>query len=195
MLLTKLFTSKKTFVISTGETIIDLISSTFRFGENQSSPGPAIVSSEEAMRPDLIAERIYSNQDHWASVLKYNGISNPFSLDPGEILLVPAYKAVQTMIGAPKEVFEKGTEPAKKNESLIISPKNKKDQKRLDSLRTKVAEIVPPNVNLTGAKNVKVENGVVTFGGNMTQTPGAASTNSTANRERIQNQLRNTNNF
>jgi hypothetical protein len=179
----------------TGEVISDIISSTFRFGENRTSAGIVIIGDEENMRPDLVAERIYSDQSNWDALLKFNGISNPFSLGAGEVLLAPPFKTLGSSIGPPVEVFEKGKDPAKKNESALINPKTKKDKKRLESLRTKVSEVVPPNVNLTGAKNIKVENGVITFGGDMTQQGGVANTNNTLSRTRVQDQLRNTNNF
>ena len=187
--------SKKVFTISTGEVILDLISSTFKFGENRTSAGVIIVNNDEIMRPDLVAERIYSDQGNWDAILKFNGVSNPFSLDEGEVILAPPFKTLGSTIGPPTEVFEKGKEPAKKNETEIITPKTKKDKKRLESLRTKVSEVVPPNVNLTGAKNIKVENGVITFGGDMTQQGGVANTNNTLSRARVQDQLRNSNNF
>jgi hypothetical protein len=195
MLFSKILMSKKVFTISTGEVILDLISSTFKFGENRTSAGVIIVNNDEIMRPDLVAERIYSDQGNWDAILKFNGVSNPFSLDEGEVILAPPFKTLGSTIGPPTEVFEKGKEPAKKNETEIITPKTKKDKKRLESLRTKVSEVVPPNVNLTGAKNIKVENGVITFGGDMTQQGGVANTNNTLSRARVQDQLRNSNNF
>jgi hypothetical protein len=193
MLRSKILTSKKIFTISTGEVILDLISSTFRFGEARTTAGPVIIGSEEVMRPDLVAERVYSDQSNWDAILKFNGISNPFSLNEGEVILAPPFKTIGSSVGPPKEVVEKGKDPAKKNEAALINPKTKKDKKRLESLRTKVSEVVPPNVNLTGAKNIKVENGVITFGGDMTQQGGVANT--TLSRTRVQDQLRNTNNF
>ena len=194
MLISKLLRAKRLFTTSSGETIIDLISSTFTFGESSSTSGPVLVSEYEAMRPDLLSNRVYSTQDYWETILKFNGISNPFSLVQGEILLVPSYSMMEKMVRPPKEVKEKGTEPAKKNESAVIKPKSAKDKQRLESLRTKSPEIVPPNVNLTGAQNVKVVNGKVILGGDMTQT-SSTNTNQSANRTRIQDQLKNSQNF
>jgi hypothetical protein len=57
-----------------------------------------------------------------------------------------------------------------------------------------VPEVVPPNVNLSGVKNVKVVEGRVILGGDMTQT-SATNTNQAAARSRIQDQLKNGNNF
>ncbi|CAB4175546.1 hypothetical protein UFOVP1247_211 [uncultured Caudovirales phage] len=194
MLINKLLRAKKLFTISSGESIVDLISSTFNFGESSASAGITVVSEYETMRPDLLSEKIYSNQDEWCTILKFNGISNPFSLDAGEILLAPPFKSISKLIVPPKDVAEKGTEPAKKNESAVVKPKSVKDKQRLESLRTKTPEIVPPNVNLTGTKNVKVIDGQVILGGDMTQA-STTNTNQSINRSRVQDQLKNNTTF
>jgi hypothetical protein len=193
MLISKLLRAKKTIVNKFGETIIDLISATYKFNETPTSAGVGIVNEEEVMRPDLIANRFYANQENWEAILKFNGISNPFSIDIGETLILPPFTSVDSMITPPREVVEKGTDPTKKNEDVLLTPKTKKDKQRLESLRVKAAEIVPPNVNLTGVKNIEVINGEVVFGGGMTQAvpnnPNQATT-----RSRIQAQLNNNNN-
>jgi hypothetical protein len=178
----------------TGESIIDLISATFKYSASPNSAGTIIVNEYEVMRPDLISDRIYSNYENWDVILKFNGISNPFSLDFGEVLLAPPFNEISTMVSPPINVVEKGKEPAKKNESKLITPKTPKDKQRLDSLRTKVSEVVPPNFNLTGSKNIKVVDGDVIFGGDMTQT-STTNANSTSTRARIKDQLKNNPNF
>jgi len=190
MLSSKLLKVKRIVTNLLGESMTDLISSTFKFGETSISAGPIVVSEYETMRPDLLAERVYSSQDSWDAVLKFNGISNPFSLNQGEILLIPASNELSKMVVPPKIVSEKGTDPAKKNEDAVIKPKTSKDKQRLDSIRTKVSEVVPPNVNLTGVQNVKVVNGRVILGGEMTQT-SSTNTNQSSTRNRVQDQLKN----
>jgi hypothetical protein len=123
MLVSKLLRLKKSIFNSTGEALVDLVSSTFKFDQTGASAGPTFVGEEEVMRPDLLSNKVYGSTDHWELILKYNGISNPFSLDVGEILLVPAANVLTGMAVAPKDVPEKGTEPAKKNEQKIINPK------------------------------------------------------------------------
>ena len=194
MLISKILRTKKLFTNLTGESIIDLISATFKYSVSPNSAGTIIVNEYEVMRPDLISDRIYSNYENWDVILKFNGISNPFSLDFGEVLLAPPFNEISTMVSPPINVVEKGKEPAKKNESKLITPKTPKDKQRLDSLRTKVSEVVPPNFNLTGSKNIKVVDGDVIFGGDMTQT-STTSANSTSTRARIKDQLKNNPNF
>lgn len=194
MLSTKLLRVKKIITNLLGESITDLISSTFKFGETNISAGPSVVSEYEVMRPDLLADRVYASQDNWDALLKFNGISNPFSLNQGEVLLVPAPNELSKMIVPPRTVLEKGNEPTKKNEDAVIKPKSIKDKKRLESIRTKVSEVVPPNVNLTGVQNVKVVNGKVILGGDMTQS-SSTDTNQSSTRNRVQDQLKNKTGF
>lgn len=194
MLISKILRTKKLFSNINGESIIDMISATFKYSSSPVTSGTIFINEYEVMRPDLISERIYSTQENWDVLLKYNGISNPFSLDFGEMLLAPTFNSISTLIVPPTTVPEKGTDPAKKNESKLLTPKTTKDKQRLDSIRTKVTEVVPPNVNLTGAKNVQVINGEVIFGANMTQT-SATNTNQSASRTRVQDQLKNNTKF
>jgi len=194
MLTSKILRTKKLFTNLTGESIIDLVSATFKYSKSSNSAGTIIVNEYEVMRPDLISDRVYSKYENWDIILKFNGISNPFSLDFGEVLLAPPFNEISTMISPPINVVEKGKDPAKKNESKLITPKTPKDKQRLDSLRTKVSEVVPPNFNLTGSKNIKVVDGDVIFGGDMTQT-STTSANSTSTRARIKDQLKNNPNF
>jgi hypothetical protein len=194
MIISKLLRIKAIFTLKDGTRIMDLISSTFKFNDSNSSLGPVLVKSEEAMRPDLLAERIYSNHEKWDVILKFNGISNPFSLDEGEILLAPSDNTMGKMIISPRQVPEKGTEPAKANEERLVKPKTPKDKKRLAALKNKISEVTPPNVNMSGESNVRIVNGRVIFGGNMT-VGGNVDTNQSINRSRVENQIKNTTNF
>lgn len=194
MIVSKLLRTKSFIKNVNGESIPDLISSTYKFDENGIALGNIFVSEFEAMRPDLMSMKVYSAYDNWDVLLKYNGISNPFSLDLGDILLVPSINKIRKMVTAPTVVPEKGTEPQKKNEQKIMNPKSNKDKRRLESLRTKVSEVVPPNVNLTGAQNVRVVDGIVIFGPDMTQNASSTQSNSLA-RSRVQDQLKNNGKF
>lgn len=47
------------------------------------------LSSDYVMRPDLISQAVYNNSLYAEYILKYNGISNPFSMEEGDIILIP----------------------------------------------------------------------------------------------------------
>ena len=73
------------------------------------------------------------------------------------------------MLVSPKQVVDKGAQKKDSNESKLLNPKTVKDKKRLEALKDRVKEIVPPNVNTGGNKNVKVKDGKVIFGEDVTQ--------------------------
>lgn len=169
MLLSKILRSKKLFTKENGETIVDLISSTFNFNAGGKTVGGFTrVGENEAMRPDLVSNRIYADQKYWDVLLKYNGISNPFSIIPGELLLSPALSKIDKLVSPPTTIAEKGRASTQNNGDKLLQPKNVKDKKRLDAIKAKVREVVPPNVNTSGNKNVKVKEGKVVFGEDVT---------------------------
>ena len=48
------------------------------------------VSADEVCRIDLISEKFFNSPDYSEYILKYNNISNPFSINEGDILNIPA---------------------------------------------------------------------------------------------------------
>jgi hypothetical protein len=133
--------------------------------------GSFIVDSEYAGRIDLIALEVYGSASQADYILKYNGISNPFSIEEGDVLLIPYHDVV---------LAKWNNKPASKTEDgniirdKFISTKRLtvQDQKRIEYLKRKAAtyengasEILPPNVLKTGKTNVVIKNGVLTING------------------------------
>ena len=169
MLISKILRSKLQFIKSNGDTLIDLISSTFDFNKGGTSNAGLIrVNEDEIMRPDLISTRIYTESSKWDILLKYNGISNPFSINAGDILVSPTFNKMDLFVVEPNQIIEKGTDKTLNNESKLINPTSVKDKKRVEALKDRVSELVPPNVNTSDSKNVKVKNGKVIFGEDVT---------------------------
>jgi hypothetical protein len=96
-------------------------------------------------------------------------------------------------IREPRVVPEKGMEgELNANEKKLVNHKTNKDKKMLEALRKKVGEVVPPNVNKTGVKNITTRDGLVILGGSMTQAKEANATGSLS-RSRVINNLNNSN--
>lgn len=110
-----------------------------------------VVNDDESARPDLIALQYYGNQSMLDIILKWNGISNPFSITEGDVLEIPNYNVPYFKLERPKE-FEDN--PVKQQ---FIDGKrlSKKDQRRLDALKKKYGKenLLPPNVIPVGKKN------------------------------------------
>lgn len=110
-----------------------------------------VVDKDECARPDLIALQYYGNQSKLDMILKWNGISDPFSINEGDILEIPSANTNFFKLERPKE-FENN--PVKQQ---FVNGKRlgKKDQRRLDALKKKYGKdnLLPPNVIPVGKKN------------------------------------------
>lgn len=121
------------------------------------------VAVSEEMRPDLVSLAYYGTENYADIICKYNGISNPFSLAKDDIIKIPNKPDSFYFNGL--DIIDKGT--IKATPSLI--PVNKKDASRLDYLKRIGTSLTQPNLNLPNDKNIKVENGKVIFGSDVTK--------------------------
>lgn len=82
--------SRKEIVDWEGNCLIDLFPSVFDFKSNQiENYNVYKVTENFVCRPDLVSLRYYGTTEKTEYILLYNGISNPFSLDKDDILMVP----------------------------------------------------------------------------------------------------------
>lgn len=129
-----------------------------------------LVDSFSVMRPDLIANQVYGKQNNFDLLLKYNGISNPFSLEEGRILLVPDRDNLKSILKIPNVIKDIGDVKIDNVESIFVNPKTTQDKKRLEMLKkqSKGNQVLPSNVNKKGDKNIKVKDGRLVFGEDVT---------------------------
>lgn len=170
MLLIDTLRNKPTIEVN-GELIKDLTAQSVEFRGEMFIIGTGVVSDDLVMRADLIAKIYFRNVNKIDYLLKFNGISNPFSLDQGDIVLIPDYddmkiamklKRVKDAHTAKEEIIKKFFDPNRLG---------KKDKKRLDYLRIKSEQMangsktnLPPNFAEPGSKELKVVDGKVIFG-------------------------------
>ena len=130
------------------------------------------VKAEDAGRIDLIAEQLLGDKADVEYLLKFNGISDPFSINEGDILKVP-YDGQQIIkLERPSTVVDNII----RQEFIEGKKLTKKDQRRLDFLKKKykIKEVLPPNVLKSGFKNFEITkegDTVVTNLGMGTSTP------------------------
>jgi hypothetical protein len=142
-----------------------LSKSTVRFSNKPSTNEYTyhLVTQEEEMRMDLISVQYYGTSDHLDILCKFNNISNPFSLERGQLLRIPnSPKKYYINI---EDIIDKGTIKATPN----LIPVSTKDKARLDYLKRLGTAAAPPNVTLPNDKNIKVENGRIIFGADVTK--------------------------
>ena len=111
------------------------------------------VTADEEGRPDLICLDYYNTTEHIDYLLKFNGISDPFSLKEGDIIKIPVHGPFFKKMERPSTAIDNIV----RQEFLDKKRLTKKDQKRIDFLKKKsgLKEILPPNVLKTGFKTFK----------------------------------------
>lgn len=130
-----------------------------RFREDVLSIGEHIVDVREEGRPDLIALKYYGDHSLTDIILKFNGISNPFSLSFGDVIEIPTNQERYLKFVKPsRNVGETKKEQFVKERRLT-----QKDIKRLEFLQSIAeGEALPPNRLKTGQVNKNLEAGVET---------------------------------
>ena len=123
------------------------------------SSSRVIVDEDTVMRPDLIAVALYNDQSMLDLLLKYNAVSNPFSLYVGQILHAPNIDDLAKIVETPSVIKDIGDVQVDETESIFVDPKTDKDKNRLDLLKkqNKGGEVLPSNVNKKGDKNIKIK--------------------------------------
>jgi len=169
MLTSKILQNKKV-ILKFKNSITDLIYSTFSFPKSSTGVGMAVVSEHENMRPDTLANRIYGDQTKWDALLKYNGISNPFSIQEGDLLYAIPFDSLNSVYVSPHVILERG-ERVETNGK--IPPKiSTRDKRRTENLANKATVgqngELPPNLAKPGDKSVKIKNGKLVFGEDVT---------------------------
>lgn len=199
MLISKLLRRKK-IIKRYGLDFTDLISSTFKLNPDVIGAGGMVLVNEyENMRPDLVANRIYGDITLWDALLKYNGISNPFSVKQGTLMYATSDSALASSYANPKEfkirdpksevpdrpaanpntgrdsnrsdnLNKKKNKPKFTQSSPTINPSTQKEADRLAQLQQRNGgSVLPPNINRPGDSNTQKSDGRVIFGANNTQ--------------------------
>jgi hypothetical protein len=162
----------KPYLLKDGENIRDLTASSVEFNGPLFVQSTGVVSSDFVMRADLIAKVYFRNANKLDYLLKFNGISNPFSLNENDIVLIPDMDEMKLALKPKKAKDSTATKDAIIKKFFDPNRLSKTDKKRLDYLAEKSASLpngsktnLPPNFSEPGSKELKVVDGKVIFGG------------------------------
>jgi len=168
--------TKPFFTKPDGEKVRDLTQTLFELkNRNYIAYNVYKVPREYVMRPDLVAKSVYNNSLYAEIILKYNGISNPFSLNEGDIILIPDLDSAKQKMktpGAGSGEGGGGDRAAKiRNSYKYIDPRKRptKDEetKKFDE-RQVVGSVdagaLPPNIATEGTQQVTHRKGRAYFG-------------------------------
>lgn len=121
------------------------------------------------MRPDLIASLRMGNQNQVGTLLKFNAISNPFSLKEGQVLAVPERSTVELAFNS-RKIQNQSRNGSNVNTNPNQTFRKNQEQKKFDvsSGRKKFLEskikktpgmVLPPNVSQPGDSSIEKKNG------------------------------------
>lgn len=133
-----------------------------------------IVRDTEAMRPDYLTQRYYGDMSHTEMLLKFNGISNPFSIQEGDLIMIADPVAGRnamndnTVINR-ADVRKQYYQPEKEGKP---DPKLKTFESRVKikpASPKKNGQALPPNYANPGDKEVEIIGGKIVFGANISK--------------------------
>jgi len=159
-----------------GNIIRDLTKSMFDFqANNYTSFNVFKISVDYLMRPDLISQAVYNNTLYTEFILKYNGISNPLTIEEGDLILVPNLESAKKNTRVGKGLAVEDDDPAKRlrDSYKYIDPtkipKRDKDlakfaDRNLKKKTTIQDGALPPNIADEGTSQIIERNGRIYFG-------------------------------
>lgn len=138
------------------------------FPENTEIIAVHEVTADEICRIDMISKKYYNDHDYSELILKFNNISNPFSINEGDILNIPnkeiVFRTWQT-------IKETGDQEKSVRDQFVDSKRlTVKDAKRSEYLKKKASQktngsrqILPPNILKDGDKNIDINGDIITL--------------------------------
>lgn len=171
MLRIEVLERKNEITDSNGDKIMDLTSKSFEFKGDINVYRTLIVTDSFIMRPDLIAKIAYGNSNRLDYICKFNGVSNPFSLNTGKVLMIGDENDMKNQLANSKNTPDNKSKEDIRKRFFDPNKLSKKDQTRLKFLQQKSKQQVngsqsnlPPNFAEPGSKELTVKNGQVIFG-------------------------------
>jgi hypothetical protein len=125
------------------------------------------VPKEYEMRPDLIAGAVYNNSLFAEVILKYNGISNPFSIQEGDMILIPSLDSMAAIMAKPEGTDVDGAKAIRNSYKYIDPtkiPRTDDNFQNRQIISAAPVNALPPNLAQPGEQQITYRNGRVYFG-------------------------------
>lgn len=130
-----------------------------------------MVPEDLQMRPDLLAYRKYGKEGAFGFMLKFNGISNPFSFTEGFFMYMPSETSINEAFDAKKKLDKGGNtnvSPAqafrKSQESKIVKPSEGRAKFLESKIKNQPGQVLPPNLRQEGERSTTRKEGFIIFG-------------------------------
>jgi hypothetical protein len=168
--------SNKPLATVNNEQIVDLTYPSVRYNYDPFVVGIIPMNSQLEMRPDLLSRVGYGNEQFWDFVLKFNGVSNPFSIAADDVFLMPSLEDMREQLSPPG--VQNVIADSVRKQYIDTSKKSKQDpkleqieKKRREAQRKKAEGVgvqsvsnLPPNIAEQGDREIVVKGGKVFFG-------------------------------
>tara|TARA_R110000751_G_scaffold104516_5_gene200021 strand:+ start:1027 stop:1557 length:531 start_codon:yes stop_codon:yes gene_type:complete len=156
----------------TNERYLDLTAPSFEYNAEFGIKAIHYVTQDQAGRIDLVANQYFGSGQNIDAICVLNNISNPFSVEEGDLLIIP------NLTRNSDEVYfrpETVTRPDHVQAQYINADRqSKKDQSRIQRLAEKgknkksgVNSPLPPNVLQQGQRTKTLKNGTIELGTNL----------------------------
>lgn len=164
------------YTITKDVQIIDLSQQSLNIKQDQPMVNYVLVNDETSMRIDVISQVAMGSTIHTEKMLKFNDISNPFTIDTGDLLFVPdLFYATLNMKndGARNkqktDIRNQYIDPEK--ESKLDPNLGKFDARNKPKAAdpSKSAPPLPPNFANIGDKEIEIKGGKIFFGPNVSK--------------------------
>jgi len=167
---------------NTEERYLDLVSPSWSVRNVQYSiKAIAFVTDETKMRPDLVSMQYLGDYSRLGTMLKLNNISNPLSLNTGEILLIPGDQMVNDLFQSGRSITTQ-KQKARSFRKELQDKISQVSKDRLEYLNSKnvsnLAESpLPPNLLQEGQQQILVAEGRLIFGPDIGQCKSRSKKN------------------
>jgi|694.fasta_scaffold20854_14 hypothetical protein len=167
---------KPIFEKEDGTVIIDLTKQSLNLVVDQPMTNYYLVSDETAMRVDIISQVALGSVDNVEKMLKFNDISNPFTIDIGDLLFVPDLLYARMNLNSEGandqqklDIRNQYIQPEKESKLDPTLGKFDKRNKPKKADASKTAPPLPPNFANIGDQEIEIRGGKIFFGPNVSK--------------------------
>lgn len=164
--------NKPIFKKENGEEVRDLTATTFDMSKYVYSDYKVYkVSNSMVMRPDLLSNSAYGTTEYTEMVLKYNNISNPFSIDVDDLIVIPNKDNIMDVVlSSTTDVDDILRLKSYKYIDPTKFPKDNGITSNFDNRIPTVSNmetVLPPNITDVNEEQISMRGGRVYFGENI----------------------------
>lgn len=164
---------KPIYIKDNGDEIKDLTESIFNFNNALTSNVNVFrLTKTYCMRPDLVANAAFDSTENMELILKVNGISNPFTINEDDILIIPTQDQL-TSIVKPAISNYSGDNTLRQAYKYIDPTKFPTKSETVENFNNRDfsnntnTQVLPPNIAQKEESQYEVRNGRVYFGENI----------------------------